>query len=201
MSETTPADDDDAIPAPPAEDKPTMPVPEYGQIPAPGTAPDGRRYTEWLSRVLAFLIDAVPLVILVGIGSFFTQVLTTTAEVTHHGNLDGASYAYTTTETSVSAMGLLLSWVFYLVALAYWFWNKGFREGTTGKSIGKQITGHTTLHEGSNEPLGAGMGLLRLILLWVDFAICYIGVLWPLWDPKRQCLLSDRMTKAVVYKD
>jgi hypothetical protein len=80
-------------------------------------------------------------------------------------------------------------------------WNKAYREGTTGKSIGKQITGYTTLKEDTGEPLGFGMGFVRLLLLWVDFAICYIGVLWPLWDAKRQCLLSDKVTGAVVYKD
>ena len=80
-------------------------------------------------------------------------------------------------------------------------WNKAYREGTTGKSIGKQITGYTTLKEETGEPLGFGMGFVRLLLLWVDFAICYIGVLWPLWDAKRQCLLSDKVTGAVVYKD
>ena len=79
--------------------------------------------------------------------------------------------------------------------------RKAYREGTTGKSIGKQITGYTTLKEDTGEPLGFGMGFVRLLLLWVDFAICYIGVLWPLWDAKRQCLLSDKVTGAVVYKD
>ena len=51
------------------------------------------------------------------------------------------------------------------------------------------------------EELGFGTAFGRLLLLWLDFAICYIGVLWPIWDKDRQCLLSDKLTKAVVYKD
>ena len=151
--------------------------------------------------MLAYIIDWIPAAILIGIGWFCLSLFTTTSEVTHEGTFYGQPYTYTTVESGASGFGVLLCFIFYIAALVYWFWNKGFREGSTGKSIGKQVTGYTTLGEETNQPIGAGMGCLRLILLWVDFAICYIGVLWPLWDPKRQCLLSDRLTKAVVYKD
>ena len=139
--------------------------------------------------------------IISSIGWFFAAILTTTTEVVRQGSLYGTPYSYTTTEASTSAIGVLLAFLSYAIALAYWFWNKGYREGSTGKSIGKQILGYTTVNEQTGEPLGAGQGVIRLLLLWVDFFICYIGVLWPLWDPKRQCLLSDRVTNAVVFKD
>ena len=80
-------------------------------------------------------------------------------------------------------------------------WNKGYREGKTGKSIGKQILNYTTYDEASHLPIGAKAGCIRVVLLWVDFAICYIGVLWPLWDVKKQTFLSDRFTSAIVLKD
>lgn len=206
MSDATPPNDGNSAPPPPpsgggSTPPPPPPPPAYGQTPAPGTAPDGRQYAEWIWRVLAYLIDYIPAAIIAGIGWFCTIIFTSTSEVTREGTFYGTPYSYTSTETSVSAIGLILAVIFYLIALVYWFWNKGVREGTTGKSIGKQVTGYTTLHEETNQPIGAGMGCLRLLLLWVDFLICYIGVLWPLWDPKRQCLLSDRLTKAVVYKD
>lgn len=158
-------------------------------------------YAEWVWRVLSYIIDYIPAVVIIGIGWVIAGLFTTTSEVVREGSLYGTPYSYTTTETSTSAFGFLLAMLCYLIALVYWIWNKAYREGTTGKSIGKQVTGYTTLHEETNQPIGFGAGFLRLILLWVDFAICYIGVLWPLWDPKRQCLLSDRLTKAVVYKD
>lgn len=164
-------------------------------------APNGKMYADWIWRVLAFIIDYIPAAIISAIGYFFFIGLTSTNEVVREGSLYGTPYSYTTTETSVSPIGFLLAMLFYGLGLIFWFWNKGYREGTTGKSIGKQVTGYTTVSEETGEPIGFGMGCLRLILLWVDFFICYIGVLWPLWDPKRQCLLSDRLTKAVVYKD
>ena len=89
----------------------------------------------------------------------------------------------------------------------FFFWNKGIKEGKTGKSLGKERTGSTTLKEATGEPLGAGMGLLRALLLWIEIGLigfCGLGLvalLWPLWDPKRQTLLSDKATGAVVYKD
>ena len=188
-------------PPPPAGGTPPPPPPAYGQAPVPGVAPDGRQYAEWIWRVLAYIIDVIPFAILSGLGQIFLFALTTSSAVVRQGELYGTPYSYTTVDTGPSAIAWVLWFVFWLAALAYWFWNKGVREGSTGKSIGKQLTGYTTLKEETGEPLGAGAGCLRVVLLFVDFWICYIGVLWPLWDAKRQCLLSDKVTGAVVYKD
>ncbi|MDP3972808.1 MAG: RDD family protein [Candidatus Nanopelagicales bacterium] len=158
----------------------------------PGMAPDGRHYASWGARVLAYVIDYIGPWVLALIGAMLGWPRT---EIVHR---DLGGYSYTVTETT--GFGVIY-FVCILIGLVFAFWNKGFREGTTGKSIGKQITGYTTLNEQTNQPLGFGMGVARWLLLWIDFAICYIGVLWPLWDPKRQCLLSDRITGAVVYKD
>ena len=83
----------------------------------------------------------------------------------------------------------------------YWFWNKGYREGTTTQSLGKSALNMHTVQLSNGQPLGFGVAVGRLLLLYVDFFICYIGVLWPIWDKDRQCLISDKATKAVVYKD
>lgn len=205
MSDSNPTSGDTPE-VPPAGGTPPPPPPPpppggYGQVPAPGIAPNGKEYAPWIWRVLSYLIDYVPVVVIVGIGYLFAAILTTTSEVVREGSVGDTAYSYTTVDTSTSAFGILLVFLCWAIALAYWFWNKGYREGTTGKSIGKSVTGYTTVNEETGEPLGAGMGIVRVLLLYVDFAICYIGVLWPLWDPKRQALLSDKVTKAVVYKD
>lgn len=192
-----------SIPPPPPAGAvpPPPPPPAYGMAPVPGVAPNGRLYAEWIWRVLAYIIDYIPAGILILIAWICRAIFTTTHEVVRQGTLAGTSYSFTTLEQTTSALGLLLWFVLVVAAIAYMFWNKGYREGSTGKSIGKQMTGYTTVKEETGEPLGAAMGCLRLVLLWVDFAICYIGVLWPLWDAKRQCLVSDKLTGAVVYKD
>ncbi len=199
MSEVTPPPGDNPPPPPPVGGTPPPPV--YGQAPVPGMAPNGKQYAEWIWRVLAYVIDYIPVAILMSIGYMFAILLTSTSEVVRQGELYGTPYNYTTVESSTSAIGLLFAFVFYILGLAFMIWNKAYREGTTGKSIGKQVTGYTTVKEDTGEFLGFGMGFVRLLLLIVDFWICYVGVLWPLWDAKRQCLLSDKVTGAVVYKD
>jgi uncharacterized RDD family membrane protein YckC len=44
------------------------------------------------------------------------------------------------------------------------------------------------------------MGVVRTIAHIVDSIICYIGWLFPLWDPKRQTL-ADKIVKTVVVRD
>lgn len=168
------------------------PPPIYGQAPIPGLAPNGRHYASWGARVLAYVIDyIVPWILgLVGVILGWPK-----AEIVTQ-SFGGTTY----TVAETGGWGI---WFYVCAFLGIMFelWNKGYREGTTGKSIGKQVTGYTTVKESTGEPLGFGMGTIRWILLYVDFAICYVGVLWPLWDPKRQCLVSDKATGAVVYKD
>ena len=171
---------------------PPPPPPAYGNQPLPGVSPGGKSYATWAWRVIAYIIDEIIPWILVLIGSALGWPST---EVV---NRDIGGYSYTVTQST--GFGVFY-YIMALLALAFYIWNKGYREGSTGKSIGKQMTGYTTVKEETGEPLGVGMGILRCVLLWVDFFICYIGVLWPLWDAKRQCLISDKATGAVVYKD
>ncbi len=156
------------------------------------STPTRSTQASWVLRVVSLLVDmVVPLIILlVGAILSWPEYETVARET--------AGFSYSV--AGQSGFGPLF-YVGELLALAFYLWNKGYREGKTGKSIGKQLTGYTTVKEATCEPLGVGMGILRALLLLVDFLICYIGVLWPLWDAKRQCLVSDKATGAVVYKD
>lgn len=153
------------------------------------SAPPGRTYANWFLRVVAYIIDIIPLAVLNAIG--YLLAAPTTQTVTTDSGI-----AITTT----SGLGLWY-WVFWGLGLVWWVYNKGYLEGTTTQSIGKKALGMHTVGQIDGQPLGFGTAFGRLLLLWVDFFICYIGVLWPLWDKDRQCLLSDKITKAVVYKD
>ncbi len=184
-------------PPPPAGDTPPPPPPMGGQ-PTPGFAPDGREYAPWIWRVISYVIDYVPVAVLglIGYIFFFSTEKSVTTEI--------SGFSYTTIQSSGPGF---LFWVLWLIGVIYWVWNKGYREGTTGKSIGKQLTGYTTVNESTGKPLGAGMGILRALLLYIEFALigaCLVGfvfLLWPLWDAKRQTLMSDKATGAVVFKD
>lgn len=155
----------------------------------PAGAPAGSNYANWGYRVLAYVIDVIPLAILNGIGFLLGKPETNTVET-----------ASGITVTTTSGLGIWY-WLFWALGIIYFIWNKGYREGTTTQSLGKSALGMHTVGQQTGQPIGFGMGFGRLLLLYIDFAICYVGVLWPLWDRDRQCLLSDKVTKAVVYKD
>ena len=87
-------------------------------------------------------------------------------------------------------------WIAVLVALGYFVWNFGYRQGTTGSSIGKSVLGFRVVSENTGEPIGFGLSVLRAIAHAVDAAIFYVGYLFPLWDAKRQTL-ADKMLATV----
>ncbi len=146
-------------------------------------------YAMWLSRVGCFFGDAAIPAALFTLG---TALGRPTYEVESQvGNTNAFEV------TSSTGYGPLY-YVFAAAAVIFIIWNRGYREGRTGRSVGKQLFGFATVRESTGRPLGVGLALLRIILLAADFAMCFIGVLWPLWDRKRQCLLSDKLTGAVV---
>ena len=156
------------------------PPPPPPSAPPPGlSAPNPGSYASWGQRVIAYIIDYIPAGSLGAIGY-------------------AIMFAGTSPDTGTSSGAALFATLFFLLAFIYWLWNRVFKMGKTGSSIGMGVAGTKAVKEATGEPLGAGLNFLRQILLGVDFWICYIGVLWPLWDSKRQCLISDKATGAVV---
>ena len=97
-----------------------------------------------------------------------------------------------------SALGLILSFVFGLAALAFAIWNFGYRQGTTGSSIGKSVLKFKVVSEKTGQPIGFGLSIVRQLRHVVDAIICYIGYLFPLWDAKRQTLADKIMTTVCL---
>jgi uncharacterized RDD family membrane protein YckC len=138
--------------------------------------------------VLAYVIDVLPIAVLNGIGWLVAAPATTTV-VTESG----------LQATSTTGLGLMF-WVFWGLGIAWMVYNKGYLEGKTTQSLGKKLLDLHTVDQLTGQPLGFSTAFGRLLLLWLDFVICYVGVLWPLWDKDRQCLVSDKITRAVVTK-
>lgn len=84
---------------------------------------------------------------------------------------------------------LVLAWVFY----------NAYLNGSTGQSIGKQMAGTKVVRAVDGQLLGGGMGVVRQLLHILDSLACYLGYLWPLWDPKRQTF-SDKIVATYVIK-
>jgi uncharacterized RDD family membrane protein YckC len=149
-------------------------------------------YTSWIQRVIATIIDAIPAVVIVGIGQ---GIAIATGNNSCVASTDGYGGACT---SSFSAIGMLASFLAGLIALAYAIWNWGFRQGTTGSTIGKSVVKFKVISEATGQPIGFGMSLVRQLAHIVDSAICYIGYLFPLWDAKRQTLADKIMSTVCV---
>ena len=146
--------------------------------------------------MLAYLIDNVPVFILIGIG-WAIAVAT--------GDTVCAEYEYGSggyCSTSPSGLGLTIAFVALLLSLAYLLWNYGYRQGTTGSSIGKSMLKCKVVSQKNGQPIGFGMSLVRQLIYFVAYAACgilwLISVLFPLWDQKRQTLVDKIMTTVCV---
>lgn len=163
------------------------PYPPYG---APGpSAPNPNAYTSWLDRVLASVIDQIPvmLIFFVGYGVIMVAVMAMASTEGPNGEpSDGAV-----------AVMLLAMFLLFAVTVAFPVWNYGYRQGKTGQSIGKHVMKFKVVSEKTGQPIGFGMSLVRQMAHFVD-SIFYIGYLMPLWDTKRQTIADKLMTTVCL---
>jgi uncharacterized RDD family membrane protein YckC len=128
-------------------------------------------YTPWLTRVLAFLIDYIPYAIVLGIG-------------------------YAGEATGNATIGAAVFMISAAIGVAYLVWNYGYKQGTTGSSIGKSIMKFKVVSEATGQPIGFGMSVVRQLAHVLDGLVCYLGFLLPLIDAKRQTI-ADKVIKTV----
>ncbi|MDT5098242.1 MAG: hypothetical protein QOC76_1979 [Mycobacterium sp.] len=196
-------------PPPPPGNYPPPPPPQGGGFPpqqgggfpppaAPGGALPKEAYTPWATRVLAYIIDYIPVAIIEGIGWLLLMGTRETACVTDTSEYDLGEFcangASTVGQVSIALTGL--------IALAYVIWNLGYRQGTTGSSIGKSIMKFKIVSEKTGQPIGFGMSVVRELIYLVFAGLCgiiwLIAVLFPLWDVKRQTLVDKIVSTIAV---
>jgi hypothetical protein len=198
-------------PPPPGGGYPPPPPPPGGGFPPPqaaagypppavagGPALPADAYTPWQTRVLAWLIDAIPLVIIEGIGWGLLLGTQETACISDTSEYNLGEFC----ATGASTIGQISIAVTAILAFAYWIWNLGYRQGTTGSSIGKSIQKFKIVNESTGQPVGFGWSVVRELIYWVGAGLCFgilwlVAVLFPLWDPKRQTLV-DKMLNHVA---
>jgi uncharacterized RDD family membrane protein YckC len=160
----------------------------YPPPPPAGAALPKEAYTPWFTRVVGYVIDIVPAAVVIGIGAgiaFGTADNQCTSDTNGNG-------VYCT--SSFTAFGVIIYALAYLVVLAYAIWNWGYRQGTTGQTIGKSMMKFKVVSEKTGQPIGFGLSIVRQLAHIIDAAICYIGFLFPLWDAKRQTLADKIMS-------
>lgn len=174
---------------------PSRPPGGFAQGPTPiaGRTTDSSLYTPWFTRVLAYVIDSIPVYLLVAIGVValitFQKVETLCAgDICATGNNGPSTTAY------------LILTACIVIVLAFSLWNRGIRQGKTGSSIGKQILKFKVVDDASRQPIGAGKGVVReliyFVFAWLCSILLLVAVLFPLWDAKRQSLV-DKIMKTV----
>ena len=164
-----------------------------------GPALPKEAYTPWLTRVLAWLIDFIPLAILEGIGWGLLLGTRESACITDTSEYDLGEYC----ATGASTVGQVSIALTGIIALIYWIWNLGYRQGTTGSSIGKSIMKFKIVNEKTGQPVGFGMSFLREVIYWVAAGLCFgilwlVAVLFPLWDVKRQTLVDKILNQIAL---
>jgi uncharacterized RDD family membrane protein YckC len=160
----------------------------------PGPALPQDAYTPWFTRVLAYLIDYIPYAIILGIGWGLLLGTRETACITDTSEYDLGEFC----ATGASTIGQLSIGLAAVIGLAYLVWNYGYRQGTTGSSIGKSIMKFKVVSEKTGQPIGFGLSIVRQLAHIIDGAICYIGYLFPLWDAKRQTIADKIMTTVCL---
>jgi uncharacterized RDD family membrane protein YckC len=162
-----------------------LPPGAYPQLGGTGLPPQA--YTSWITRVAAYFIDLVPVVVLFIVGQALLLVTATKS-----GCVDGIYGC----RAESSGLGVVLMVLFSLAAMGFSIWNYGYRQGTTGSSVGKSVMKFKVVGEVTGQPIGFGMSIVRQLAHIVDGLICNLGYLFPLWDSKRQTL-ADKIMSTV----
>jgi uncharacterized RDD family membrane protein YckC len=159
--------------------------------PPPGQALPTDAYTPWLTRVLAYLIDSVPIAIVYGI-AFGIAAATTSPP-----SCSSDAYGAVSCSGGSSGVGTIVNLLAWLLILVYALWNWGYKQGTTGSSIGKGVMKFKVVSEKTGQPIGFGMSVGRQFAHIID-SFCFVGYLFPLWDAKRQTIADKLMTTVCL---
>lgn len=140
-----------------------------------------RRFAAWHERVLAYLVDVAPLIVLFVVLALFDD------------------------DSSVSDNGFSLEvngipGLIHLALTLGWFaCNWLFRQGTTGQTVGKQAMDIAVLDATTAQPIGPGMTFVRQIAHVLDFLPCLMGYLWPVWDGEKRTF-ADMIMNTRVFR-
>ncbi len=98
----------------------------------------------------------------------------------------------------LGAINVLLFFVYYVAAIVYmpYFWVT-----RAGQTIGMKAM-HVRVVKTNGSPVTVGSAILRIIGFYIVDSIIFgipVGILWCLWDAKRQCW-HDKMADTIVIR-
>ena len=156
----------------------------FGQV-----ATFGQRALALIIDTLLALIGFIPAVI----GFFVLIAAAPTRVVDEFGSTvleDG--------DATMAAVGGILIGLGVLISLGITLWNRVFRMGRTGQSVGKSAMSLKLIDDKNGRPIGAGMCFVREIVAGLANQIFYLSWLWMLWDTDKQTLADKAVHSTVV---
>ena len=154
----------------------------------------------WGTRVLAMIIDS--LLQLIGMVPYIVGVILFVVGAPDSGGRNSTySDAYEPAKegnTALMVAGVVLVLAGFALMFGIQIWNRAFKQGRTGQSVGKKAMGIKLVDEHTGQPIGAGMSFVRDLAHTLD-GFFYLGYLWPLWDDKRQTF-ADKILSTVVVE-
>ncbi len=172
-------------PQPPTQGPPPAyaPPPQSWSAPAPPVGPaPGVRYAGHGARFLAYLVDGFIAGLLIWVIMIVLGMITAIIVATGSETASVLAIVFTTAAV-------------FVVSLAYfpWFWMHG------GQTPGMRVLRLRVVRAVDGGPLGGGQAVIRLIGLWISFMVFYLGVIWILFDAKRQGW-HDKIAGTVVIE-
>lgn len=194
--------------------------PAYGQAPqnpyggpavtdpwgaARSMQPGGRGFVEanfgpvasFGDRVLALLVDVA--ISLVAFLPMLIGIPFLVAGAPDRTGYDEFGYQeYGDADGTLLTIGVVLMVLGVLFAIGVNLWNRVFRMGRTGQSLGKKAIGLMLLDARTGRPIGAGMCFLREVVSSLVNQVFYLSYLWMLWDDDKQTVADKAVHSSVV---
>jgi uncharacterized RDD family membrane protein YckC len=171
----------------------------YAQAPwaPPGYGASTANLASWGIRAGALLLDGL----FAGLVALPGVIVLIAAFASAETQTDAAG---TTTITDINGGLLALGIVLLLLAVVFQFWNYGWRNGSKGCSLGKQVVGIRLVSMATGQPPGGWVGLGRFLVRNLLGALTggiytILTYLWPLWDEKKQTL-DDKIFSTLVVR-
>jgi uncharacterized RDD family membrane protein YckC len=101
-------------------------------------------------------------------------------------------------DSGLAITGGVLIGLGILISIAITIWNRIFKMGRTGQSVGKKVIGLKLIDDKTGQPIGAGMCFLREVVSNIVNQLIYLSYLWMLWDDNKQTLADKAVHSTVV---
>jgi len=148
----------------------------YSQ-PVAGVATTSGNPASYASRAVALILD-----VLIGLGIAIAFVVLGVA----------ASFISPDLGTIIVIIG------FFVGFMIFPLWNVVVRQGSGGQTIGKGKQNIKLIADSTGAPVGIGPAIIRALLGYLLTSICFLDLLWPLFDEQKKRLTDKILNFSVI---